>query len=161
MKEQLARLTSLFEDYIKTQAVLPRGPSPVPTQYAFRSSPRPFIQTTNHLPHGIGCSNLRQPMPTVPPTFMATSRSVYQPNGSRSKPSRLKIDKDKPRWDPIPITYIELFPKLVEINHIEPVFLAPLRPPLPRWYNTHTRCDYHGGNLGHPTKNCTALKYKV
>ena len=31
MKEQLARLTSLFEDYIKTQAMPPRGPSPVPT----------------------------------------------------------------------------------------------------------------------------------
>ena len=24
-----------------------------------------------------------------------------------------------------------------------------------------TRCDYHGGNPGHPTKNCIALKYKV
>ena len=39
--------------------------------------------------------------------------------------------------------------------------LAPLRPPFPRWYNVHTRCDYHGGNPGHPTKNCIALKYKV
>ena len=43
MKEQLARLTSLFKDYIKTQAMLPRGPSPVLTQYASRPSPRPFI----------------------------------------------------------------------------------------------------------------------
>ena len=43
VKEQLGRLTSMFEDYIKTQAVLPRGPSPVPTQYASRPSPRPFI----------------------------------------------------------------------------------------------------------------------
>ena len=41
VKEHLARLTSLFEDYIKTQAVLPRGPSPVPTQYASCLSPRP------------------------------------------------------------------------------------------------------------------------
>ena len=161
MKEQLARLTSLFKDYIKTQAMHPRGPSPVLTQYASRPSPRPFIPTTNHLPHGIGRPNLRQPMPTVPPAFMATSRSVYQPNGSRSKPSRLKIDKDKPRWDPIPITYIELFPKLVEIDHIEPVHLAPFRPPFPRWYNAHTRCDYHAGNPGHSTKNYTALKQKV
>ena len=38
MKEQLAILTSLFEDYIKTQAVLPQGPSPMPTQYASRPS---------------------------------------------------------------------------------------------------------------------------
>ena len=76
VKEHLARLISLFEDYIKTQAVLPRGPSPVPTQYASRLSPQPFIPTTNHLPHGIGCPNLWQPMPTAPPTFVATSQPV-------------------------------------------------------------------------------------
>ena len=62
---------------------------------------------------------------------------------------------------PHPITYTELFPKLVEIGHIEPIQLAPLRPPFSRWYNAHTRCDYHGGNPSHPTENCTALKYKV
>ena len=28
VKKHLARLTSLFEDYIKTQAVHPQGPSP-------------------------------------------------------------------------------------------------------------------------------------
>ena len=59
------------------------------------------------------------------------------------------------------ITYTELFPKLVKIGHIEPVHLAPLRPPFSRWYNAHTRCDYHAGNLGHSTKNCTALNHKV
>ena len=39
--------------------------------------------------------------------------------------------------------------------------MAPLKPPFPRWYNSHTRCDYHGGNPGHSTENYTALKYKV
>ena len=39
--------------------------------------------------------------------------------------------------------------------------MGPLKPPFPRWYNAHTRCDYHVGNPGHSTKNCTALKYKV
>ena len=32
IKEHLARLTSLFEDHIKTEVVHPRGPSPVPNQ---------------------------------------------------------------------------------------------------------------------------------
>ena len=96
VKKHLARLTSLFEDHIKTQAVFPQGPSPVRTQYVSRLIPRPFIPTTNHLPHEIGRPNLRQPMPTASPAFMATSRPVYQSNGSRGKPSRQKIDKDKP-----------------------------------------------------------------
>ena len=39
--------------------------------------------------------------------------------------------------------------------------MAPLRSPFSRWYNVHTRCDYHAGNPGHSIENCTALKHKV
>ena len=59
------------------------------------------------------------------------------------------------------ITYTELFVKLVKMGHIKSVQLAPLRPPFPRQYNAHARCDYHAENPGHSTENCTALKYKV
>ena len=100
-------------------------------------------------------------MPTAPPAFVATSQPTDQPSSSKGKPSRQKIDKDKPRWDLIPITYTELFPKLVEIGHIEPVHLAPLRPPFLRWYDVYARYNYHARNPGHSTKNCTALKHKV
>ena len=47
------------------------------------------------------------------------------------------------------------------MGHIKPIRLAPLTPPFPRCYNAHTRCDYHGGNPGHPTENCTGLRRKV
>ena len=50
---------------------------------------------------------------------------------------------------------------LIENDLIEPVYFAPLKPPFPRWYNANVRCNYHAGYPGHPTKNCTALKYKV
>ena len=53
VKEHLARLTSLFDDYIRTQAVHPRGPSP--NQQVFR----PFVQTTSYLPRGTDRPNLR------------------------------------------------------------------------------------------------------
>ena len=55
IKERLARLTSLLEDYIKIEAMHPRGPSPLPNQQV----PRPFIQTTNHLPRETRRPNLR------------------------------------------------------------------------------------------------------
>ena len=45
IKERLARLTSLFEDHLKTEIVHPRGPSPLPNQQV----PRPFVQITSHL----------------------------------------------------------------------------------------------------------------
>ena len=127
-KERLIKLTNLFEDHIQTEAMHPWGPSPLPNQQV----PRPFVQTTSYLPRRTDHPNLRQPRPTAPPTFMATSRPVDRSNGSKGKPSGQKIEKDKSRWDPIPITYTELFPKLVKIGHIEPVQLAPLRPSFPR-----------------------------
>ena len=55
MKEQLARLTSLFKDHIKAEAVHPRGQSPSSNQQA----PRPFVPTTSYLPRGTDRPNLR------------------------------------------------------------------------------------------------------
>ena len=157
IKKQLAKLTSLLKDHIRTEVVHPRGLPPLPN----RQVPRPFVQTTSYLSRRTDHANLRQPKPIAPPAFRTTSRPVDLPSASRGKPNGQKIEKDKPRWDLIPITYTELFLKLVKMGHIEPVQLTPLKPLFSRWYNAHTRCDYHGGNPGHPTKNCIALKYKV
>ena len=63
--------------------------------------------------------------------------------------------------DPIPLSYTELFPKLLENGFIEPIRLSSLRPPFPKWYKADASCDYHAGNPGHSLENCTALKYKV
>ena len=130
MKEQLAGLTNLFED----MTFHPRGPTLLSNQQV----PRPFIQKRSRLPRRTNRPNLRQPTHTTPPAFMATLRPTNQPSGSKGKPNGPKIDKDKPQWDPIPITYTESFPKLVKSGHIKPVQLAPLRPPFSRWYNAHT-----------------------
>ena len=85
MEEQLAKLTSLFEDMI----VHPRGPSSLPYQQV----PRPSVQTTSYPPHGTDRPNLRQPRPTAPPIFVTTSRHADQPNGSRGKPSGQKVGR--------------------------------------------------------------------
>ena len=71
--------------------------------------------------------------------------------------------KEKNQWDPIPIpiTYTELFPKLIENGLIEPVYLAPLKHPFPKWYDTDAQCDYHVGIPSHSIENFNALKYKV
>ena len=93
IKERLTRLTSLFKDHIKTEAMHPRGPSPLPNQRV----PRPSVQTTSYLPRKTNCPSLRQPTPTASSAFMATSRTTDQLSGSMGKPSRQMIDKDKPR----------------------------------------------------------------
>ena len=133
----------------------------MPTQYASCPSPRPFVQTASYLPRETDRPNLQQPMPIAPPAFMATSLPVYQPSDSKDKYSGQKTGKDKAQWDPIPITYIKLRSKLIESGFIELFYLAPLRPPFPRWYNANIRCDYHAGNSSHSIKNCIALKRTV
>ena len=59
------------------------------------------------------------------------------------------------------MTYTELYPKLVQGGLLSPIDIPQLQPPYPRWYNENVHCDYHSGNRGHSTKNCTALKRKV
>ena len=92
MKEQLARLTSLFKDHIKAEAVHPRGLSPLPPQWV----PRSFVQTTSHLPRKTNRPNLRQPRPTAPPALRTIPRPTDLPSASRGKPNGQKIEKDKP-----------------------------------------------------------------
>ena len=91
VKKHLARLTSLFEDYIRTQAMHPRWPS-LNQQVSWS-----FVRTTSHLSRGTDRPTLRQRVPPASSAFKTTSRHIDQPSDSRGKPNRQQIDKDKPR----------------------------------------------------------------
>ena len=53
VKEHLAKLTSLLEDYIRTQTLHPQRPSPN------QQVSRPFARTTSYLPRRTDRPNLR------------------------------------------------------------------------------------------------------
>ena len=153
MEEQLAKLTNLFEH----MAVHSRGPSSLPHQQV----PKSFVQKMSHPPREARRPNLRQPIPIALLAFVVTSRPADQPSDSRGKPSRRKIDKDKSRWDPIPITYAELLPKLIDNGSIVPIQGRPRKPPFPKWYDINTKCNYHSGVPGHSVEDCSTLKLEV
>ena len=69
--------------------------------------------------------------------------------------------KRKNQWDPIPVIYAELLPKLIGSGHIKPIQARPRRPPFPKWYDVNIRCDYHSGVPGHSIEDYTILKNKV
>ena len=59
------------------------------------------------------------------------------------------------------MTYIELYPKSVQLESLVPMNIPRMEPPYPRWYNENVSCDYHSSNRGHSTEDYTALKRKV
>ncbi|KAL4342593.1 hypothetical protein GQ457_08G002670 [Hibiscus cannabinus] len=64
-------------------------------------------------------------------------------------------------FDPIPISYKELYPQLLKAQLVGPIFVKPLQPPYPDWYDVNARCEYHPEIHGHNIENCIAFKRRV
>ncbi|KAL4362721.1 hypothetical protein GQ457_04G022830 [Hibiscus cannabinus] len=69
--------------------------------------------------------------------------------------------KKEETFTPIPMTYGELYPKLVEADLVRPYHLIPMQPPYPSWYDPKAQCEYHVGITGHYIDNCKAFKKVV
>jgi len=44
---------------------------------------------------------------------------------------------------------------------VEPVYVEPMQPPYPMWYDPNVQCEYHMNVQGHSTEDCTSLKKSV
>ncbi|XP_058740943.1 uncharacterized protein LOC131613274, partial [Vicia villosa] len=66
-----------------------------------------------------------------------------------------------PQFDPIPMTYTELYPALIERGLIQTKAPPPVPERLPWWYKAEVSCPYHQGAPGHDLEHCIALKYEV
>ncbi|GAU51647.1 hypothetical protein TSUD_414690 [Trifolium subterraneum] len=53
-----------------------------------------------------------------------------------------------PQFDPIPMSYAELFPALVEKNLVQTRAPPPVPAPLPWWYKSDAFCAFHQGAPG-------------
>ena len=89
------------------------------------------------------------------PTYQSAERLKGKLSGQKA------VRRRKDQWDPIPVTYAELLPKLIDSGHIKPIQGRPRRPPFPDWYDVNIRCDYHSGVPGHSIEDCTNFKNKV
>ena len=67
----------------------------------------------------------------------------------------------KVSFDPIPMTYAELYPSLVLKNLIQPRNPSQIPEPLPWWFKPDLRCFFHQGAPGHDIENGCPLKYEV
>ncbi|KAA0056622.1 uncharacterized protein E6C27_scaffold288G001420 [Cucumis melo var. makuwa] len=112
-----------------------------------------YISNDSHIPY-----NSYVPAHTVSetpkPVNSNSPRPFVQGQGS-------KTNSDTWRFDPIPMTYTELLPQLIQNRQLAPIPMIPIQPPYPKWYDSNARCDYHAGGMGHSTENCLALKRNV
>ena len=153
MVEDCTRIMAMYSQWTLLSLVQP----------TLHPSHQPHDLVANNTLSGIYPSNPQSSRftPNAPPSFKAEPRPINQSSGSKGKPSKNKTDVDKARWDPIPITYIELFPKLMEAHLITLLYTQPPKQPFKKCYDGNARCDYHVENSGHLTKNYTWFKYKV
>ncbi|KAF1878015.1 hypothetical protein Lal_00041764, partial [Lupinus albus] len=63
-------------------------------------------------------------------------------------------------FDPIPVTYAELFAHLQTERILAPIAGQTPNTTAP-WYDPNANCDYHSGIIGHSTETCRALKHRV
>ena len=81
----------------------------------------------------------------------------------RSDPGYYQSKKRKRTkvYHPLPMSYTELLPILIQNYGISTIPARPRRPPYPNKYDVNAKCEYHGGVGGHSVENCKALKDKV
>ena len=67
--------------------------------------------------------------PTITPTFEKAFRPINQVSSSEKNLEKLRMSQDNNQWHPIPITYTELLPRLLERQPITLSYALPLKPP--------------------------------
>jgi len=67
----------------------------------------------------------------------------------------------KDNFSPIPMTYSELWPSLLENHLVVAIPGRVFQPPYPKWYYPGAKCVYHSGAPEHNIDSCIPFKYKV
>ena len=65
------------------------------------------------------------------------------------------------QFDPIPMSYTELYPALIERSLVQTKAPPPVPTKLPWWYKADVSCPFHQGAPGHDLEHCIALKSEV
>ncbi|KAE8665157.1 GNS1/SUR4 membrane protein family [Hibiscus syriacus] len=93
-------------------------------------------------------------------TISSPKSTAAVPSGT-SKQDFREPRKEREHFDPIPMTYKELYRQLLDTYVVSPYLVEPMNLPYPKWYNENAHCEYHGGVLRHTIENCYAFKIIV
>ncbi|KAF1895766.1 hypothetical protein Lal_00037882 [Lupinus albus] len=105
-------------------------------------------------------SQYNQPRPNQYHTPQAKPLNNYQPRPYQANNQNFNRNQPQRAFDPIPVTYAELFAHLQTERVLAPIVGRTPNAVAP-WYNPNTSCDYHSGVVGHSTETCRALKHMI
>ena len=71
--------------------------------------------------------------PALPAPVQVVASQPLGQQGNNAREARPQ--QEKPKFDPIPMTYTELYPKLVQLDSLVPMDIPLMQPLYPRWYN--------------------------
>jgi len=95
-----------------------------------------------------------QQRPQQKQTYQQYPPQLYQQQQPRPQNVRLQID-------PIPMTYAEILPWLLNKNLVQTRAPSPVPEKLLAWYRLDQTCTFHQGGRGHNIENCYGLKNAV
>ncbi|CAL5207234.1 unnamed protein product [Lathyrus oleraceus] len=126
----------------------PSQQSPFPTpRYPYRKSTRPRAPS-------------KQPW-TVPHANQISRGQGYQNQHLNQHRPRNNMERRIAPLDPIPMSYSQLLPYLIQSSLVEPKSLRPLSEPYQPGYDPDVQCGYHAGTIGHSNEDYNAFKAKV
>ncbi|XP_050876694.1 uncharacterized protein LOC127080417 [Lathyrus oleraceus] len=102
----------------------------------------------------------------APPAYQQTPAApVYQqPRAQAPRQNAQNQNRrqgERVTFNPIPMSYTELYPSLLQKGLVVPKPLGPPPDRLPPWYNPNAHCPFHEGAPGHDLEGCYALKHRV
>ncbi|KAL5170120.1 hypothetical protein HKD37_11G031879 [Glycine soja] len=134
--------------------------APQNIQSSYQPNPLNFlIRVGNSLP-----TQVKGPPTAERAPAQRTAPAAPRPVNNTSPNASYKYAQHPPPKDnfsPIPMTYSELWPSLLENHLVVAIPGKVLQPPYPKWYDPGAKCAYHSGVPGHNIDSCIPFKYKV
>ncbi|XP_057443426.1 uncharacterized protein LOC130735472 [Lotus japonicus] len=108
--------------------------------------------------HMVGTHHYPSHQPNYQPSSYAIS---FAKNAPTTQNQPYEPRKERPKIDPVPGTYSEIYDTLLKGNMIAPEVPQQVSNPPPKWYNPAENCKYHMGAPGHTIEKCWTFKNRV
>src|SRR3954467_1261380 len=163
LKSQMDQIMEILQVLLKKECNIP----PIITKQVNTPLAFSVATLTQGKPYVMSCDSYFEVEKETPVCFPQSvlHRTLHQhplsvPSQGNKKQKQDR-NRDRTHFDPIPMSYTELYPVLVRKGLITTRFMPPPRDPPSKGFQSDLRCKFHQGGVGHDLEGCYALKTRV